>query len=439
MYLSPVEGQPGSFISRLSPLPGRDDGVKVVGKGAWNSAWRIVMAADNPGRLIESDIVFNLSEPSKIQEASWIKPGRTTFPWWNGYVLKDVDFKPGVNTATMKHYIDFCAKHGIEYHSLDGLDIAWYGGPIAPVGPTDVTKATPEINIRELLRYAKEKGVRLRLWMHWKALKPQLDEALAVYEKWGIEGIMVDFMDRDDQEMVAWYHEVAEKCAKHHLTVTWHGAYKPVGMERTWPNVLTSEAVMNQEYNKWDKVGTTPEHNLNVAFIRTLAGPLDYHSGGMRTVLPESHQPHNEAPDVQGTRGQQLAMWVVYENHLPMLADYPEAYEGQLGFDFLCKVPCNWDETKVLHADFGKSIVVARRKGDTWYLGGMAANEEQSLKVTLSMLGDGAHVAELMEDDVVHGPTALQTRTVQVQPWDELAVTIPRAGGFVATIRPVKK
>jgi alpha-glucosidase len=441
MYLAPAPGNAGSLISKLSPLPGRDDGVKVVGKAPFHSPWRVLMIADDPGRLLESNIVFNLNDPSAIKDTSWIKPGKTTFPWWNGYEVGDVDFEPGVNTATMKHYIDFCAEQGIPYHSLDGLDIAWYGGPIAPAGPTDVTKAAPSIDMPELLRYAKEKGVRLRLWMHWKALAPQLDEALATYEKWGIEGIMIDFMDRDDQEMVAWYHEVAEKAAKHHLTVTWHGAYKPTGMERTWPNVLSYEAALNQEYNKWQPPGvrgTPPEHNLDIAFVRMLAGPLDYHQGGMRSVLPEKYQWRDKAPPVQGTRGHQLAMYVVYQNHLPMMADYPAAYRGEAGLDFVVDVPTNWDETRVLHADFGKGLVIARRKGDAWYVGGMAAKEDMSLELPLKFLGDGSFDAKLILDDPENGPTAVIERSEVVSAVDTLKVSMPRAGGFVAALRPAK-
>jgi alpha-glucosidase len=293
MYLARADGDPGALVSRLSPLPGRSDGAKVLGKAPHASPWRVLMVADDPGRLIESHLVFHLNDPPAITDTSWIKPGKTTFPWWNGYVLDGVDFKPGVNTATMKHYIDFCAEQGIPYHSLDGLDIAWYGGPIQPKGPTDVTKAAPAIDLPELLRHAKAKGVRLRLWMHWKALRPQIDEAFAAYERWGVEGVMVDFMDREDQEMVRFYHQMAAKAAKHRLTLTLHGAYKPTGMERTWPNVLTYEAVLNQEYNKWQPAGvkgTPPAHNLDVAFVRMLAGPLDYHQGGMRSVPPVEYR-----------------------------------------------------------------------------------------------------------------------------------------------------
>lgn len=436
MYLSGIDDQPGTLTSKLSPLPNRKDKAKVIGRAPLASPWRVLMIADDPGRLLESNLVFHLSDPPVIEDTSWIKPGKTTFPWWNGYVLEGVDFQPGLNTATHKHYIHFCAEHGIPYHSLDGTDTAWYGGPIVPNAPTDITKAVPEIDLPELLRYAKEKGVRLRLWMHWEALRPQLYEALPLYEKWGIEGIMVDFMDRDDQQMVAFYHEVAKMAARHKLTVTWHGAYKPTGMERTWPNVLSYEGALNQEYNKWDPRGTPPEHNLDIAFVRMLAGPLDYHQGGMRNVLPEKYRPQDKAPPVQGTRGHQLAMYVVYQNHLPMLVDYPAAYRGQPGLDFLVRVPTTWDETRVLHADFGRALVIARRKGNEWYLGGMAARQEQKLSLPLDFLGGGRYTADLYLDDPSDGPTAISRRTETVESSDTLMVMMGGSGGFVARLVP---
>jgi alpha-glucosidase len=437
MYLSGIDGEPGSLAARLSPLPRRTDRAKVVGKAPHASPWRLLMMADDPGRLIESNLVFHLSDPPAIADTSWIRPGKTTFPWWNGYVLEGVDFKPGVNTATMKHYIDFCAEQGIPYHSLDGLDIAWYGGPIQPRGPTDVTRAAPSIDLPEILRYAKAKGVRLRLWMHWEALKPQIDEAFRTYERWGIEGVMVDFMDRDDQEMVRFYHEMAEKAARHHLTLTLHGAYKPTGMERTWPNVLSYEAALNQEYNKWQPPGvrgTPPGHNLDIAFIRMLAGPLDYHQGGMRSVLPEDYRFRDKAPPVQGTRGHQLAMYVVYQNHLPMMADYPAAYRGQPGLEFLTQVPTTWDETRVLHAEMGLCLVIARRKGNAWFLGGMTAAQGRELDLPLGFLGDGSFQSEMYLDHPADGPTALTRREQKVSSVDKLRVAIPRAGGFAARL-----
>jgi alpha-glucosidase len=441
MYLAPDPTAPGSLLSRLSPLPARSDGAKVLGKTPFSSPWRVVLVADDPGRLIESNVVFHLNPPCALADTTWIHPGKTTFPWWNGYALKGVDFTPGVNTATMKHYIDFCADHGIPYHSLDGLDIAWYGGPIAPNGPTDVTKAAPSINMPELLQYARDRGVQLRVWVHWLALKPQLDQAFATYEQWGLEGVMVDFMDRDDQDMVRFYHEMARKAAEHHLTLTLHGAYKPTGMERTWPNVLTYEAVLNQEYNKWPGPppagpGTPPRHNLDAAFVRMLAGPLDYHQGGMRNVLPAQYQPRNLAPPVQGTRGHQMAMYVVYQNHLPMLADSPDAYRGQPGLDFLTQVPCTWDETRVLLARPGHVLVIARRKGDDWYLGGMTADEPQSLDLPLDFLPDQPVRARLYLDNPHVGPTAIYTRETQLQRDGRLHVEIPPSGGFAARLSP---
>lgn len=438
MYLAGVEGSPGALVSKLSPLPDREGGAKVLGKTPFVTPWRIIMVGDDPGRLLESNIVFHLSRPCAIADASWIKPGKTTFPWWNHYVLDGVDFQPGVNTATMKYYIDFCAEQGIPYHSLDGLDIAWYGGPIAPSGPTDVTQAAPSIDLPELLRYAKAKGVRLRLWMHWKALRPQIDEAFATYEKWGIEGVMVDFMDRDDQEMVRFYHEMAEKAAKHRLTVTLHGAYKPTGMERTWPNVLSYEAALNQEYNKWDPRGTPPEHNLDVAFVRMLAGPLDYHQGGVRNVLPEHYQPRDVAPPVQGTRGHQLAMYVVYQNHLSMMADSPTAYRGQSGLDFMVEAPASWDETRVLEAALGRSLVIARRSGDAWRLGGMTARSPRELELKLDFLGEGDWVAELWQD-TPGDPNEVTRSTQRVAAHSVLKVFMPRDGGFAARIAPATK
>ncbi len=429
----------GELVSKLSPYPGRTDDGKVVAAAPFATPWRVLMIADDLGKLIESNLIFHLNPPSEIADASWIVPGKTTFPWWNGYVLEDVDFEPGVNTATMKHYIDFCAENGIPYHSLDGLDIAWYGGPIRPNGPTDVTKAAPSIDMPELLRYAKEKGVRLRLWMHWQALEPQLDEAFATYQQWGIEGVMIDFMDRDDQEMVHWYHEVARKAAEHHLTVTWHGAYKPTGMERTWPNVLSFEGVLNQEYNKFDSgrnVGTPPRHNLDAAFIRMLAGPLDYHQGGMRNKLPESMRFRGAGPFVQGTRGHQLAMFVVYQNHMSMMADSPSQYRDQPGLDFMVDVPANWDETRVLHTEFGECIVIARRKDDRWYVGGMTGDKSRQFELPLDFLGEASYQADLWLDVDGSEPTELAKQRKILDANDTLKISMLASGGFVATITP---
>ena len=248
---------------------------------------------------------------------------------------------------------------------------------------------------------------------------------------------MVDFMDRDDQEMVRFYHEMAAKAARHRLTLTLHGAYKPTGLERTWPNVLTYEAVLNQEYNKWQPPGvkgTPPEHNLDVAFVRMLAGPLDYHQGGMRNVLPADYQWRDKAPPVQGTRGHQMAMYVVYQNHLPMLADSPSAYRGQPGLKFMIEVPTAWDETRVLHAGVGKCLVVARRKGAAWYVGGMTAADGRELALPLRFLGGGSFQAEVYLDDPARGPASVTRREQTLSAADTLRVAVPASGGFAARL-----
>jgi alpha-glucosidase len=244
-------------------------------------------------------------------------------------------------------------------------------------------------------------------------------------------------MDRDDQEMVRFYHEVAEKAARRHLTVTWHGAYKPTGMERTWPNVWTYEAALNQEYDKWDPLGASPTHNLDIALVRMLAGPLDYHQGGMRNVLPRDFQPRDKSPAVQGTRAHQLGMYVVFENHLPMLVDFPAAYRGQPGLDFLAKVPTNWDQTLVPRAELRKCIVVARRSSNEWWLGGMAGDQQQTFELPLNFIGAGRFAAQIHRDDLNGPATALQTERQIVRSSDSLKIIMAAGGGFAAHITPI--
>jgi len=426
------------LVSRLSPWPGHPD-VKVKATAPHSSPWRVIMIADEPGRLIESNLIVNLNEPCAIADTTWIKPGKISFLWWNGYVAKGVGFEGGLNTATLKHYVDFCAEHGIEYCSLDGFQGAWYGGPIRPTEPVDVTTAVPEIDLPEVLRYARANGVRIRAWVHWEALKPQLDKALATYEKWGLEGVMVDFMDRDDQEMVNWYRDVVEKAARHHLTVNFHGAYKPTGLRRTYPNLLTREGVLNLEYNKFPgSRGVMPEHEMIVPFTRMLAGPLDFHQGGFRHVTPSKFKPRNIAPLVVGTRARALASYVVLENHLPMVADYPAAYRGQTGIEFVASVPTTWDETRVLCAAVGDYITIARRSGQVWYVGSMTDGAPRQLSIPLRFLPKGTFTAEIYQDDsdAPNSPSRVIRQQTSVTSADEIAIKMSPAGGHVIRLSP---
>ena len=250
-----------------------------------------------------------------LADISWIKPGKVAFLWWNGYVVQGENFSGGMNTATIEHYIDFAAENHIEYVSIDGFDHAWYGGSNQRYAGADITKAVPEVDLPHIFAHAREKGV-VRLWMNSKGLRKYMDQALPLYEKWGVEGIMVDFVDHDDQDILNWLHEMIVKAAEHHLTVSIHNTSKPTGMQRTYPNLFTFEAVKNLEYNKWDAKGITPRHDLTVPFSH-VAGPLDYHEGGFRSVLPEEFKPRNIAPVVMGTRCHQLGMYVVFEDAHP--------------------------------------------------------------------------------------------------------------------------
>lgn len=279
----------GSLKSQLSPLPGRDE-IKVKANLPHHSPWRVLMISDRIGALIESNILTSLNEPCKIKDISWIKTGKTTFPWWNGSIIPDTSFAPGNNFENNKYYIDFCARNRLEFHSVvESNGHEWYtndGEGYQPGPNADVTRPVAGIDMQQICDYAKEKGVGIRVWVHWKALYPKLDTTFTLFEKWGIKGMMVDFMDRDDQEMINIKEEILIKAAKHKLHIQFHGTEKPTGLSRTYPNEFTREGTLNYEVNKWTK-RVTPDHDLNIVFTRMLAGPTDYHLGGFRAV-PDS-------------------------------------------------------------------------------------------------------------------------------------------------------
>lgn len=436
MYLTGTEAREASLTSRLSPLP-KDPKIAVKASLPHVSPWRVVMLAEDVGGLIESDLILNLNDPPAITDTSWIRTGKTTFPWWNGYHMENAPFKPGLNTATMKHYIDFCAENGIPYHSLDGYEnTAWYGGPIVPYEGADITGALPEIDLPGVIRYARDKGVRLRLWMHWEAARAHMDRAFPLYRSWGIEGVMIDFMDRDDQEMVNFCRDLLRKAAENQLTVTFHGSPKPTGLERTYPNLLTSEGALNLEYNKWDETGSTPEHEVTIPFIRMLAGPLDFHQGSFRGVSVEDFKPRNIAPQVMGTPSRTLASYVVYQNHLPMVADSPSAYRGHPGLPALARIPTSWDDTKVLSGGVGEYVVIARRRGDEWYVAAMNDRRRRALDAPLRFLGPGRYRAEIYADD--QAARRLRKRTAVVTALDTLKIQMESAGGYMARLTHLK-
>ncbi|HTT65899.1 MAG TPA: glycoside hydrolase family 97 protein [Bryobacteraceae bacterium] len=415
--------------------------VSVIAQAPVRSGWRVLMIADQPGRLVESNIVVNLNPPSAIGDTSWIKPGKTAWDWWSGSQAKGVA-KPGMNNETMKYYIDFAARNKFEYMLIDA---GWSARLPTPAGQTgysrrgrsDLTKSIPAMDIPMLVAYARSKGVRLWLWAHFRDMSEQMADAFGQYEKWGIAGVKIDFMDRTDQWMVNWYRTAAKNAAAHHLMVDFHGAFKPDGMRRTYPNVLTREGVMGAEYNKWS-ARETPTHNVTLAFTRMLAGPMDYTPGGFDNVTREEFVPRNLLPMVMGTRAHQIALYVVFESELQMVADSPDAYDGQKETAFLRAVPANWDETRVLNGVPPEYITVARRHGTEWFVGSITNWDARELDVPLSFLGRGAYDAEVYVDglDAALHPkdTVFERRRVSAQ--TVLKLKLAPGGGSAIRLVP---
>jgi len=429
MYVGGVPGVENGLAAKLSPLPKLSDEA-VVGSTPKSTPWRVLLVNSRPGGLIETSyLILNLNPPSVLRDASWIKPGKSAWDWWSGSFARDVKFKPGMNTATMKHYIDFAAEHKLDYMLVDE---GW-----SP--HDDITKPVAAVNIPEILAHAKRRDVGVMLWMHWTAVKKQIDVAFPLYEKWGVAGVKIDFMDRDDQEMVNFYEEMVRKAGEHHLTVDFHGAYKPTGLRRTYPNLLTREGVMGLEYSKWSE-RVTPEHDVILPFTRMLAGPMDYTPGGFRNATRQQFKPVFVEPMTQGTRAHELAKYVVFESPLVMVSDHPEAYKNQPGIEFIEKVPTVWDDTKVLSGEPGKYITIARQNGDAWYVGGMTNWDARDLEIPLSFLGSGEYEAEIYADgaDAEKVATSLDVSKKRVTSGDKLSVHLAPGGGLAGILTPAK-
>jgi alpha-glucosidase len=437
MYLQGIEGASNALVSRLSPHS-NGDGLSVSGRAPLATPWRVLMLGDTPGRLIESTIILSLNDPPAFKDTSWIRPGKAAWDWWSGQLAEGVA-KPGMNDATMKHYIDFASELGLEYMLVDAgwyTRVAWGEGADLKA---DITKTVPEIDLPGLVAYARGRGVGLILWLHWIPARDQMDRAFPFYERLGIKGVKIDFMDRDDQEMVAFYHQVLSKAAEHHLVVDLHGAYKPTGLVRTYPNYLSQEGVLGAEYNKWS-ARVTATHNVTLAFTRMLVGPMDYTPGGFRNVTPAKFKPRDKGPLVMTTRAQQLAMYVVYESPLQMVADAPGAYRGQPGAEFLRAVPTSWDETRVLEGVIGESIVVARRRGREWFVGALTNEQPRTIHVPLRFLGRGAYTLNAFADgsDAANDPKQLSVSTSRVRAGGILTLRLAPSGGYAAHLKPVR-
>jgi len=352
--------------------------------------WRVFGITNTPGDLIGSDLVYRFGPPLRLNETDWIKPGRVAWDWWNDNNISGVSFKAGINTDTYKYYIDFASEFGIEYIILDE---GWSN-------PSDLFDIHKQMDMDVLFNYAREKKVGIILWVLFNTLDRQLETALDQFQKWGAAGIKIDFMQRDDQKMVEYYWKIAREAADRKLLVDFHGSYKPDGIRRAFPNVLTREGVKGLENDKWGKE-ITPSHDLILPFTRMFAGPMDYTPGAMINATEKGFSPVWSKPMSQGTRCHQLALYIIYESPLQMLADNPTHYlKEPEAMKFLSDVPVSWDETKVLEANPGKKLVMLRRKDNSWYVG--ALTDWNPTDIHFCIPGSGEWLAEIWQD----GPNA---------------------------------
>jgi alpha-glucosidase len=394
--------------------------------------WRVIMIARQSKDLLTNQLVYQLADSAK-GDYNWVKPGKAAWDWWNGRNLAGVDFRAGINMKTYKYYIDFASRFGLKYFLIDG---GWSS-------ESDILHPRAGIDIKALADYATQKHVRLLLWVSWLALDKHLNEALDQYSAWGIKGIKVDFMQRDDQPMVEFCTRVAKAAAARKMLVDFHGVYKPTGLYRTYPNVITSEGVHGAEYLKWEKAMlSSPEHAVTLPFIRMAAGPMDYTPGAMRNAQKQNWAPFMNRPMSLGTRCQQLAMYVIFESPLQMLADSPTEYEKSPEcMQFLENVPVEWRQTIPLQAKTGEYILMARQaqNGD-WYIGAMTNWSSRDLQFDLSFLGKGHYLMRVWKD----GPNAdrnaedFKMETHEVNANTGLQIHLTKGGGWVARIAKLK-
>lgn len=431
----------GSLRGKLSPLPDHPH-IKVRASLPHKSPWRVMMIGSDVGDLIASNILTNLNDPCAIADTSWIRPGKTTFPWWNGCIVPDTTFLAGNNFQTNKYYIDFAAQAGLDFHSIYGYaEQPWYHDPDMnfefPSSEADILKPLHTLNIPDICKYAAAQGVGIHLWVNWKVLYAQLDKALEQFEKWGIKGMMVDFMDRDDQQMIRIQEEILAKSAAHRIFVQFHGSSKPSGLNRTYPNEFTREGTRNYECYKWS-LDMGADLDIAIPFTRLLAGATDYHLGGFRAVPKDRLQIRYSNPWVTSTRCHMLGMYVVLESYLGMVCDTPAAYIGEPGFEFIREVPTTWDQTYVPAASIMEYACVARRKGEEWWVGAINNSERRDISIPLDFLGDGDYTVEIYTDapDSDLHPNRLEKHIVTLRSGDTLTSTMVESGGLAIRIYP---
>lgn len=426
IYLvNPGQGR-SRFKTRIAPSSADPD-VAVVGPLPHHSPWRTILVADQPVHILQSNVITSLNPPPAIADTSWIHPGKASWDWWSGSL--DPQGKPAFTTENMKTYVDFSAKSGFEYMLVDA---GWSA-------PGDITRMNGRVDIPVLVQYAAPKNVKVWIWCHWTGIDAQLNEAFPIYEKWGVAGVKIDFMSRDDQSMTEFYYRVAETAARYHLMVDFHGATKPTGMERTWPNVMGYEAVLGMEQSKFG-ARDNPDNHTNLAFTRMLAGMMDYTPGAFENVTRADFVARSAHPMVMGTRAHQLAMYAIYESPFQMVSDYPHAYDDQPAFEFIRATPATWDETRGINGLPGEYVTIARRRGNIWFLGSMTNWSPRQIEIPLSFLATGRYTAEIYADstDADKYPKNVSVRKESVDRNTTFKADLAPGGGLAIRFVPTQ-
>jgi alpha-glucosidase len=414
-----------SFESVVSPSL-REGEVAVAGKLPHKTAWRVIIVASDPTHFIETNALTNLNPESRITDTSWIEAGKSSWDWWNGSLNKEGE--RAYTTETMKYYVDFAAESGFQYMTIDA---GWSG--------SDITVCRENLNVPEVVAYARGKGVKVFIWIGGTNVWNQMDAAFPLYEQWGVAGMKIDFILRDDQPGIDFYYRVARKAAEHKLMVDFHGATKPWGLQRTYPNVVGYECILGME-NSLVGVRDNPENRLVYPFTRMIGGLMDYTPGAFDNATRDAFVARNRKPMAMGTRAQHLAIYVVYESPYHMVSDWPENYKGEPDFEFIKKVPATWDKTKALNGSPGEYVTVARKKGDDWYLGAMTNWTPRTYDIPLDFLESGAYQAEIYADapNAATSPKKTTIKTSRVKAGDKFNINMAPGGGVAVIFKKVK-
>ncbi|HVZ95917.1 MAG TPA: glycoside hydrolase family 97 protein [Chitinophagaceae bacterium] len=422
----PLEEQHAGY-SRLNKVVTRRAGYIARVNGTRNFPWRVIIISDNDAELANSDMIQKLSGPCRIHDISWIRPGKVAWDWWNDWNISHVNFHAGINTQTYKYYIDFAAANKLEYIIMDE---GWSNDD-------DLMDINPKINLQEIIDYGRQKNVGVLLWATWYAVTEKMEEAFSKYAAMGIKGFKIDFMDRDDQKLVSSIYAIAKSAADHKLLLDFHGMYKPTGLQRVFPNIVNCEGVRGMEYQKWSDYDNVPQFEVCIPFIRMIAGPMDYTPGAMRNATRQSFRPVNSMPMGQGTRCHQMAMYVVYEAPLQMLSDNPTTYmKEQECTDFIAKVPTTFDETVALDGKVGEYVIIARKKDDVWYAGGLTNWDARDITLDLSFLRSGNYEAEIFKDGINadRDATDYVKETMSLDASKKITLHLAPGGGFAMRI-----